>query len=241
MAYMLNLDMVGRVQNETLYVGGHGTAPSFDEFLNEPTKPRRCRSRASAAAGSGPSDHMSFAAKKIPVLFFFSGHARRLPPPHRRRGQGQLRGHREVVDLAGDVIAKLLAHAAASTYVESADAAQRDRRHARHAAAAGSRRRSASSRTTRHDDVKGVRITGTSPGSPAAEAGLKEGDVIVQWNDGQDRQPVRPDRRSSAKAKPGDKVKLEADARRASRRAWKRRWRSRSGSLSLFPLPPGEG
>jgi S1-C subfamily serine protease len=31
--------------------------------------------------------------------------------------------------------------------------------------------------------VRGVRLAGVSPGSPAAEAGLREGDVIVAFDD----------------------------------------------------------
>jgi S1-C subfamily serine protease len=33
------------------------------------------------------------------------------------------------------------------------------------------------------EDVKGVRISGTSPGSPAEAAGLRDGDVIVKFGD----------------------------------------------------------
>jgi S1-C subfamily serine protease len=57
------------------------------------------------------------------------------------------------------------------------------------------------------EDVKGVRITGTSPGSPADHAGLKDGDVLVQW--GQDKlESVYDLTDELKKANPGQKVTL---------------------------------
>jgi hypothetical protein len=66
---MINLDMVGRLSDKKLTIGGIGTATqwkaaverqnSFTLQLNED--------------GFGPSDHSSFYTKKIPVLFFFTG------------------------------------------------------------------------------------------------------------------------------------------------------------------------
>jgi serine protease Do len=57
------------------------------------------------------------------------------------------------------------------------------------------------------EDVKGLRISGTSPGSPAAKAGLKEGDVLVQFND--DKVGSIYDLTDLlARGKPGQKVKI---------------------------------
>jgi S1-C subfamily serine protease len=57
------------------------------------------------------------------------------------------------------------------------------------------------------EDVKGVRITGTSPGSPAAKAGLKDGDVIVKWDES-NLDSVYGLTDELKKAKPGQKIKL---------------------------------
>jgi Zn-dependent M28 family amino/carboxypeptidase len=83
---MLNLDMVGRVKNDVLFVGGSGTAPSFDEMLRhgDDASPLEIKYVGAMVGrgGMGPSDHQSFAMKKIPVLFFFSGmHPITTPPP----------------------------------------------------------------------------------------------------------------------------------------------------------------
>jgi S1-C subfamily serine protease len=54
----------------------------------------------------------------------------------------------------------------------------------------------------------GVRISGTSPNSPAAAAGLRDGDTIVKWNDRKiDNLYDLTD--ALAKGKPGEKVHLQ--------------------------------
>ena len=89
---MINLDMVGRLKDNKLTVGGIGTAGEWTELVNarnrffdaQPGSLKYDNTVAIAMAqpvlslqlnedGFGPSDHSSFYAKQIPVLFFFSG------------------------------------------------------------------------------------------------------------------------------------------------------------------------
>jgi hypothetical protein len=71
-AAMINLDMIGRSRNAKLYVGGVGTGSSFKPLVEEAVKDSRFQVEYSAG-GFDSSDHTSFAAKQVPVLFFFSG------------------------------------------------------------------------------------------------------------------------------------------------------------------------
>ena len=57
------------------------------------------------------------------------------------------------------------------------------------------------------DAAKGVKISGTSSGSPAEKAGLKADDVIVQWNSDK-VDSLQQLTNFLGAAKPGDKVKL---------------------------------
>jgi len=70
---MVNLDMVGRMQDGNyLQVGGVGTAMGLQDAvvtLNDTTKLHL----AFTQEGSGPSDHFSFYADSIPVLFVTTG------------------------------------------------------------------------------------------------------------------------------------------------------------------------
>jgi aminopeptidase YwaD len=72
-AYMINMDMVGRLSDSThaLTLGGVGTSPAWADVVAD--------GRATGftinidSAGVGPSDHTSFYNAGIPVLFFFTG------------------------------------------------------------------------------------------------------------------------------------------------------------------------
>ena len=66
------MDMIGRINNDRLFVGGVGTSPNFKPWLEEFNQTVHLQLDYSDS-GYGASDHMSFNSKKIPVLFFFSG------------------------------------------------------------------------------------------------------------------------------------------------------------------------
>jgi aminopeptidase YwaD len=70
--YMINADMVGRLNDSThtITIGGFGTSPAWGNILTEKTKAFDIKFDSS---GIGPSDHTSFYLKNIPVLFFFTG------------------------------------------------------------------------------------------------------------------------------------------------------------------------
>ena len=205
-AAMLNLDMVGRLRDETLDVGGSGTAPSLERILKDADAGSPIKIKDIGKGGRGPSDHMSFAMKKIPVLFFFTGLHADYHRPTDTVEKINFNGMAEVVDLSARVIREL-ATMPREQYVTAADA---------HSMTMGMGSGSGGgSRVTLgvvpsygdESGVKGVRITGTSPGSPAEVAGLKDGDIILGFNDkGLDNLMDLSNVLGSSK--PGDKVKL---------------------------------
>ncbi len=69
---MLNMDMVGRLQDEKLIVHGTGTATEFEPLVDRLGKEEGFEI-IKKPGGFGPSDHSSFYGAKIPVLFFFTG------------------------------------------------------------------------------------------------------------------------------------------------------------------------
>ena len=69
---MINLDMIGRLnKDKALTIGGIGTSPTFGEMVKQ-YKPAGYN-LAIDSSGVGPSDHTSFYLKAIPVLFLFTG------------------------------------------------------------------------------------------------------------------------------------------------------------------------
>ena len=69
---MINLDMVGRLTDNKLTIGGTGTSSIWQGLLDSLNKTYNFAA-AYNKDGFGPSDHASFYAKEVPVLFFFTG------------------------------------------------------------------------------------------------------------------------------------------------------------------------
>ena len=72
---MINLDMIGRVRNDRVFVGGTGTSANFKalvESLNQSAE-AKFDLEDTDTGGYGSSDHYSFTPEEIPFLFFFSG------------------------------------------------------------------------------------------------------------------------------------------------------------------------
>src|SRR5205807_968044 len=69
---MVNMDMIGRIKDDKVYVGGVGTGSTFQAILNQ-AESRAAFKYENSSGGYSSSDHTSFVTKRIPVLFFFSG------------------------------------------------------------------------------------------------------------------------------------------------------------------------
>jgi hypothetical protein len=70
---MINLDMIGRIRDGRVYIGGVGTGSTFRGLFDPPQTEGGLKIDFSDATGYGSSDHASFTTKDVPVLFFFSG------------------------------------------------------------------------------------------------------------------------------------------------------------------------
>jgi hypothetical protein len=69
---MINLDMIGRLRDDKLFIGGVETSPLFRAKLDELGEAENLKLSYSFS-GYGSSDHTSFTVKEIPSLFFFTG------------------------------------------------------------------------------------------------------------------------------------------------------------------------
>lgn len=67
---MINYDMVGRMEEQILNIGGVKTAIDFESILAAIQTNMDIRT---SSFGSGPSDHSSFNSEEIPVLYFHTG------------------------------------------------------------------------------------------------------------------------------------------------------------------------
>ncbi|HEY4290821.1 MAG TPA: M28 family peptidase [Puia sp.] len=163
--YMINLDMIGRLNDSThaLTIGGYGTSPAWGTLKSS------LFTLHFDSSGLGPSDHTSFYQKDIPVLFFFTGiHADYHKPGDdfdKINYTGELQVVKFIYSLVQDLNPK-----GRLTFTKTRDQQQ------------GSPRFSVTLGILPDYTFSGsgVRADGVSEGRPAQSAGMKTGDVIVQ-------------------------------------------------------------
>ncbi|MBK8975399.1 MAG: M28 family peptidase [Planctomycetes bacterium] len=68
---MFNFDMIGRSEDDYLFVGGTGTSPAFDPLIAEHLDAAGLRVERNPG-GRAPSDNTPFYERDVPVLFFFT-------------------------------------------------------------------------------------------------------------------------------------------------------------------------
>lgn len=179
---MLNLDMIGRVQNGRVFVSGAQTGSTLSRILEEVKLPEPLRidetGRSAGTDMSDASDHASFAAKQIPVLFFFSGlHADYHKPsdtPDKIDGADAAK----LLDYVADVATHLSADGDRPKFVRVA-------RPSPGPVGSGDRQSgygpNFGSIPDFNEPPKGVRFADVREGSPAAKAGLKAGDIMIEF------------------------------------------------------------
>jgi Peptidase family M28/PDZ domain/PA domain len=174
---MLNMDMIGRIRDDKVYVGGVGTGSTFKSLLEADQSKSGLKLQFSAG-GYAASDHTSFVAKKIPVLFFFSGlHSDYHKPSDTWDKINAPEAARllDFISTVGMQIADAPARPAFINVVED-----------RPSTGGGGGRGYGPYFGSIPDFGQienGVRFSDVQPGSPAAKAGLKGGDVLVQFGD----------------------------------------------------------
>jgi hypothetical protein len=100
---MVNMDQVGRLQDNKLLVGGLGTAKTFPPLLDRLNKKYRF-DLTREFSGTAPTDNASFNAKKIPVFWFFTGFHEQYHCPADRVETVNVSGLARIVSLIGDVV-----------------------------------------------------------------------------------------------------------------------------------------
>ncbi len=89
---MINLDMIGRLQDGKLTIGGTASAAEFDAMIEELNTTYQFKI-ARMPNGQGPSDHASFYRQKVPVLFFYTDEHDDYHRPTDDVGEDQRRRH----------------------------------------------------------------------------------------------------------------------------------------------------
>lgn len=170
-SYMLNMDMVGRLNEEnTLAINGVGTSPVWNEQLNLANADSL--KLVTSASGVGPSDHTSFYLQDLPVLHFFTGQHEDYHKPSDDADKINYAGLVKVVRyIERLIVATDQAEKLAFTKTKEDENA--------------SPRFSVSLGVVPDYlyDGDGMRIDGVTDGKPAATAGMEKGDVVMKLGD----------------------------------------------------------
>ena len=204
---MINMDMIGRMKEKNLIVGGVGTAQEWRSMIDAGNTMQSVTvslntTRAEASAsntfpivvgvngqpvvtmdpskqfsltlnedGYGPSDHSSFYAKQVPVLFFWTGTHDDYHKPSDTADKINYEGEARIISFVARVLR---------------DTDKSDKRPTYAVAKSESQGRSTGFRVylgtipNYAESNDGLKLDGVRDDSPAAKAGLKAGDKIVK-------------------------------------------------------------
>jgi aminopeptidase YwaD len=189
---MINMDMIGRLKENKLIIGGVGTAPDWRRLIDQENlgilaaaavsadnNPRDAGGGFAASKfavalsedGYGPSDHSSFYSKQVPVLFFWTGNHEDYHKPSDTADKINYEGEARVVSFVERIVR---------------DVDKSDKRPTYTVAKSESQGRTMGFRVylgtipNYADSNDGLKLDGVREDSPAAKAGLKAGDKIVK-------------------------------------------------------------
>ncbi|MGE0757121.1 MAG: M20/M25/M40 family metallo-hydrolase [Pirellulaceae bacterium] len=196
---MVNLDMVGRLNENKLIVYGTGTSAKFDGLIDQLNKPYAFELKKDPA-GEGPSDHQTFYRKNIPVLHFFTGSHSDYHRPSDDVERINVPGMRRISELVSDVVAHL------ATVSERPDYLVVKSRASIHSGEGA--RPSLGTMPDYAATVEGCRLEYIRKDGPADRAGIKVGDIITRLGANQIGSVEDYDS-ALRKFRPGDTIKIE--------------------------------
>jgi predicted metalloprotease with PDZ domain len=204
-ALMINFDMIGRIQNRRIQIGGTASAAELLEMVQAQGASSELEIVIPEGRGGG-SDHLPFMQKKVPYLFgaIADFHDDYHTP-------------RDVASKINRVDATRTVHLFHDIAFAAATAAQAYRYQEPGAAqeAGGPSSVSLGEMKVRfgampgnyEDSEPGIAIAGVTPGGSADTAGIQAGDRLLRW-EGQKIVGVMEWMEFMVKHKPGDKVKV---------------------------------
>ena len=185
---MINLDMVGRLNDKKLTIGGMGTASEWKDLVTTNDQ-IQITTRTGAGPGTtfsgttnifnlqlnedgfGPSDHSSFYTKKVPVLFFFTGTHNDYHKPSDTADKINYAGEASVISYVASIAKAIDQNPTRPTYAVAKSSNTGGR---------ATFNISLGTIPNYADSNDGLLLDGVRDGSPAAKAGIKAGDKVVK-------------------------------------------------------------
>ncbi len=167
--YMLNMDMVGRIDTtkNMISLSGTGTSPKWDSILLG-IEINGLKAKFDPS-GTGASDHTSFYNLGIPVLHFFSGQHSDYHKPSDDWELINFAGTLKIIKYMYSLVGKLDKEPKL-TFTKTKEVQSRNT----------SFKVTLGIMPDYLYEGKGVKVDGTTDGKPAAVAGVKRGDILIQ-------------------------------------------------------------
>ena len=173
---MINMDMIGRLDEKAVTVGGTGSAKDLSDIVENVQKKHSLKiEKNMSGMDFGRSDHASFYKENIPALFFFTGAHQDYHKPTDDWDKIDYQGEKDILNFLYDLIIQLSNIEQKLLFTEIIDKNPNNE--------------SPSFNVTfgvipSYGSQKvGMEIDGISrKGGPADKAGMKKGDVIIEIN-----------------------------------------------------------
>jgi hypothetical protein len=191
--YMINMDMIGRLNDSTkkLLIYGVGTSPTWVPLLE---KTNAYFSIKMDSSGIGPSDQTSFYLKDIPVLHFFTGQHSDYHKPTDDVEKINLAGEKKVLEYIVDLINQTNS-LPKLTFAKTASPVSTKSKY----------KITLGVMPDYTFEGVGMRIDGVTDNKPAFKAGIKTGDIIIELG-GQKINNVKDYMNALSTFKKGDKT-----------------------------------
>lgn len=172
---MINLDMVGRMNDKRLVLQACKTAEEFDGIVEAANQPLGLEITCKGD-GYGPSDHMSFYLEEKPVLFLFTGAHEDYHKSTDDTDKINFEGLEYCTRLTANLAEGIANYPTELTYVKT---------EAPQAPEGGAYRVSFGSIPdfAQPDTLIGVLLSGAREGGPAYSAGIRGGDLLTKMGD----------------------------------------------------------
>lgn len=197
---MINLDMIGRMQDSKVHVSGMGTGSTLKKTVDEISPKYGLNLVTADQGGYGPSDHMSFTLKQVPVLFFFTALHRDYHRPSDTWDKINAPGAAKLLGMVAEIASTLANGEDRPQYVRLAPPAPSGGM-----GGGGGYGAYFGSIPDFTEIPNGVRFSDVRDGSPAANAGLKAGDILIEF-DGKPIQNLHDFTYALRAKKPGQEV-----------------------------------
>ncbi|MFC2115820.1 M28 family peptidase [Bacteroidota bacterium] len=169
---MLNIDMVGRLRDQQLQIGGVGTSDNSEDIVMKLAGDHGLKI-STTNEGYGASDHTSFYGKDIPVLFVTSGAHTEYHTPEDDIVSINIGGMETISNYLSDIAGYIDSSNVTLAFQEAGPKIQYSGRRGRRIALG------IMPDFTDNDDSPGMRVDAVTQGKPAYQGGIKKGDYIM--------------------------------------------------------------